>query len=107
MNQENIKKDETSGNNNSDTTLQEGKKDDEVIKLVMRQTDYDEITALNKLLEHNNNVEDIIREYMGVSMKPTETQQPTTTNQMIYSQFRNFLDDASRNHRIKEEEGKQ
>lgn len=107
MNQENIEKDETSENNNSDSTLQEGKQDDEVLKLVMRQTDYDENTALKKLLEHNNNVENIIREYMGVAMKPMEKQQPTTTNQMIYSEFRTFLDDASRNHRIKEEQGKQ
>ena len=36
----------------------------ERIEMIMRQTDYDKVTAEQKLEQHKNNVMDVIREYL-------------------------------------------
>ena len=49
--------------------------------LVMRQTDYDAETAMQKLKEYDGNVMMVIREYMGAPKK-IESNNPTSTNQV-------------------------
>jgi len=63
-------------------------------EVIMRQTDYDEDTAMTKLKEHDLNVSNIIREYMGININKTNDVNKST-NQMIYNEFRKFLDEAS------------
>lgn len=64
--------------------------------LVMRQTNYDEETAIKKIIEHDLDVMKVIREYMNVSNTSKTTSK--STNQLMYGEFRKFLDDASRSH---------
>ena len=59
--------------------------------------------ARNKLIEHNHSVEIVIKEYMGIPIKSNNKTSNASTNQMIYKEFRNFLDDASKKHREKEQ----
>ena len=39
-------------------------REEEIIKLVQRQTNYDEDTVKEKLKEHNNNYINVIKEYV-------------------------------------------
>ena len=73
----------------------------ELCELVIRQTDYDKNKAEEKLKEHNNNVKEIIREYMGGNQ--SEKGAKSTINQEIYSQIRDLMDTASKTYREKQE----
>ena len=59
---------------------------------IMRQTDYDKEISLQKLKEHDLDIIEIVREWMGV---PIKKQVKRTTNQMVFDEFRSFLDDAA------------
>jgi len=60
--------------------------------VVMRQTDYDEVTATNKLQEHGGDVKAVIREFLGVSnLQNKPKNNPKSTQQEIYKQLRTFL----------------
>jgi hypothetical protein len=76
------------------------------VEMILRQTDYDEETAKNKLIEYDLNTFQIIRDYMrgyrDLDKHPYSTSQTQHTNnhsqstqQTIYGEFRKFLDDAS------------
>ncbi len=73
----------------------------QLCEIIIRQTDYDKNMAEEKLKEHNNNVKEIIREYMGVNQSEKEAK--STINQEIYSQIRHLMDTASKNYREKQE----
>lgn len=66
--------------------------------VVMRQTNYTEDVALNKLIEHDLDVMKVIREYMNVSKSSSSTTTHKSTNQLMYGEFRKFLDDAANTH---------
>lgn len=76
-----------------------------LIEVIKRQTDYDDDTVKKKLVEHNNNVVDIIREFMNPENKPLKSNKvvPKTTNQKVFSEIRKLMDDASEAHRKKKE----
>jgi hypothetical protein len=64
--------------------------------IVLRQTDYTIEMAQQKLLEHNNDVIQVIREYMKPQAKQQPTQpKPLSTNQQIYKEIRGMMDDAA------------
>ena len=69
-----------------------------LIELVMRQTNYDKEKAEIKLTQWNNDYLKVIKEYMNPNFqnKTTEETTPTTKNQMIYGEIRNFMDDVNR-----------
>ena len=73
----------------------------ELCKLIMRQTDYDQNKAEEKLKEHNNDARKIIREYIGGTQREKTTK--STINQEIYSQIRELMDTASKTYREKQE----
>jgi len=62
---------------------------EERIQLVMRQTDYTQEVAREKLTAHNYDAIKCIRAYMGISEKKTSTQ--VSLNQQIYRELRNQL----------------
>jgi hypothetical protein len=68
-----------------------------VCEYLMRQTDYDYKTAFEKLIHHDMNTVDVIREWMGA---PIVNKQhiPRSNNQMVFEEFRKFLDEASNNY---------
>ena len=77
----------------------------ELIKMVIRQTDYSEEEAIIKLKEHNNDYMEVIREAMGIN-KPKKNNDITSVNQQIYKEIRGMMDDAANNYRIKQEKQK-
>jgi hypothetical protein len=70
----------------------------EKVELIMRQTDYDQITAEQKLEAHNNDAIKVIREYLnaGKPEKPCETR--LSMNQQIYKEIRGMMDEAARTY---------
>ena len=69
--------------------------------LVMRQTDYTEEQAMDKIKEHKGDVVVILREYMGPAAVIEERK--LTVNQTIYKEMRGMMDDAAATHRLKAE----
>jgi len=67
----------------------------EVINLVMRQTDYTEEQAKDKLKQWNNNYINVIKEYLNpeFNTKKKETK-PKTLNQQMLGEIRSFMDDV-------------
>jgi hypothetical protein len=67
---------------------------------IMRQTDYSREVSFEKLKEHNMDIMAVVRDWMGVvSIKKPER----TSNQMVFDEFRSFLDDASSSYYKKKE----
>jgi hypothetical protein len=71
--------------------------DTDKIDIIMRQTDYDYITARAKLAEHKD-VMKVIREYL----KDGKLEQPPvaklSTHQQIYKEIRGMMDDAAKTY---------
>ena len=80
-------------------------KDDMLIEIIMRQTDYSKEVAAEKLVEHKYNILSIVREYMLYTSKPVvkEEAQVKSTSQLIYGEIRNMMGNASANYRRKKE----
>tara|TARA_B100000282_G_C31734959_1_gene492929 strand:- start:2164 stop:2550 length:387 start_codon:yes stop_codon:yes gene_type:complete len=72
------------------------KKVHETCLVVMRQTDYSEEKALEKLKEHDMVALTVIKEYMGIPLK--KQKKDLTANQAVFREFRTFLDDACSNY---------
>ena len=72
--------------------------------VIMRQTDYSEEKALEKLKEHNKDVMAIIREFMGsTKLINNKNEEPKSVNQQIYSEIRTFMDTAATSYNKKKE----
>ena len=75
-----------------------------LIDVIIRQTDYTEEKAIEKLTQHNNDVLAIVREYMGVVKPPSKNDIiKSSTNQQIFSEIRNLMDDAAKTYQAKKE----
>ena len=71
----------------------------EIIKLVMRQTDYSEEKVIEKLQLWNNNYLNVIKEYMNPNFQNKIVEKKfVSKNQKIYGEIRNFMDVANRNY---------
>ena len=77
-----------------------------LMDIIRRQTDYDDETIKKKLVDHNNNVINIIREFMNPNNIPIQkhTITPKTTNQKVFTEIRKLMDDASEAYRKKKQE---
>lgn len=80
-------------------TLYLEKKQQALVNMVMRQTNYDEEKTKEKLKEYHNNYELVIKEYMGVDIHKKKTTNYHSTNQAIYGEIRNMMDNAADNYR--------
>lgn len=68
--------------------------------IIVRQTNYTHEEAANKLLEHHNDVQAIVREYMtGSAVAATTSSSATTVNQQIYKEIRTMMDDAAKTYK--------
>jgi hypothetical protein len=74
--------------------------EDDKVKIIIGQTNYDEITANKKLLEFNNDYILVIKDFMGVKEKPKPVR---SVNQEIYKQLRLKLDSGMEEFRKKNE----
>mgnify|MGYP001244777803 CR=1 FL=1 len=61
---------------------------------IMRQTDYSKEIAKEKLLEFDNNLMDVIRDYLKPKKKLEDKK--LSTNQQIYKEIRNFMNEGSK-----------
>ena len=68
------------------------------VEIIMRQTDYNEEKAIEKLKLFNFNEIDVIRDYFGISEKKEKIQEVKSVNQTIYKQIRGHLDGAMRDY---------
>jgi hypothetical protein len=73
------------------------------IQKIIRQTDYSQDKAGEKLKEHNFNEILVIQEYFGITAKkPTVIK---SVNQEIYKQLRNKLDTSVRDYNVRVDKG--
>ena len=75
----------------------------ERIDMILRQTDYTQETAEQKLSEFKNDVMAVIRDYMkptGSGSMPVNTSNEIkgSKNQQIYKEIRGMMDNAARNY---------
>ena len=73
---------------------------DDLVKKVLAQTDYTEEKALAKLEEFNYDLMRVLKDYMGIPEKKTDTK-IKSINQEIYKQIRYSLDSSMREYRAK------
>ena len=76
---------------------------DENIQIIMRQTDYTEEIAKEKLKEFNYDHIAVIKSYLGVTDKKAAPVK--YVNQEIYKQLRHRLDSNMRNYQERVEKG--
>jgi uncharacterized protein with HEPN domain len=76
---------------------------DDKVQIILRQTDYTEDVAKEKLKEHNFDHLAVIRAYFGISEK--KTQPVKSVNQEIYKQLRYKLDSNMRNYQERVDKG--
>jgi hypothetical protein len=74
---------------------------DEQIDIIMRQTNYSREECIEKL--QNNNMNDIIKEYLGISLQPSSTRKKSL-QQEIYYQIRTQLDSSVKEFNKKQNE---
>ncbi len=74
----------------------------EKVQKVLRQTDYTEEVALEKLQEHNYDEISVIRAFFGIVEK--KPQNVKSVNQEIYKQLRSKLDSSMYDYRIRKAE---
>jgi hypothetical protein len=77
---------------------------DEKISVIMRQTDYDEKTANEKLIDHCYDHIKVIKTYLGITEKKAPVGQKSV-NQEIYKQLRHKLDSSMKSY-LQEQEQK-
>lgn len=73
------------------------------VEMIMRQTDYTETVAREKLSLFSNNEIDVIKDYFGI--KDAKKQPINSLNQEIYKQLRGHLDSAMRDYTTRVEKG--
>lgn len=78
--------------------------DNNLINIITSQTMYTSEEAEIKLKENNNDYLKIIKEYHKIIEKDSNNEHVRSINQSIFKEFRNMLDTACKNHRIKNEE---
>jgi len=77
---------------------------DNKVSMVMRQTDYTEEVAQQKLLEYNDDAIKVIKHYLGITEKKALPKPVTSLNQEIYKQLRSKLDESIKTYNLQQEE---
>ena len=65
---------------------------EELINLVVRQTDYDEEKAKERLTHWNNDHISVIKEYLNPDFQQKKEEKKLTNNQKIMKELRDFYD---------------
>jgi|LauGreDrversion4_2_1035121.scaffolds.fasta_scaffold106841_3 hypothetical protein len=87
-------------------TLVDTSEIEEKVQKILRQTDYTDEIAREKLKEFNYNEIDVIKSYFGIYDKKPQTQtQIKSVNQEIYRQLRHKLDSNMKDYNIRVEKG--
>ena len=73
----------------------------------MRQTTYSFKEAAMKLQEFNGEPVDVIKDFMGATNTKIKKETPKTTNQMVFSEIRNFMDDVNKGYNNRKQRAEQ
>lgn len=73
-----------------------------LIGVVMRQTTYTRKEAIEKLKKFDGEPVDVIKEFMGIEKKEKEV--PKSTNQKVFHEIRNFMDDVNKGYNQRKEQ---
>ena len=73
----------------------------EKVEMILRQTDYTQEEASNKLKEFNYDHIQVVKSYLGIPEKKTAPIK--TVNQEIYKQIRYKLDSTMREYNLRKE----
>ena len=76
-------------------------KENQVLELVLRQTDLEREKAIELLKENDYDSIKVIKQYMGIKEKKEEKQ--VSVNQQVYREIRGFMDNASKQYRFSKE----
>ena len=82
---------------------------DDIIKLVVSQTNYTNEEAEKKLEEHDYNYVMVVKEYLNPSINKTEKKEPINNrslNEQMMDEIRGFMDTANREYLIRKEQEK-
>ena len=69
-----------------------------LVGVVMRQTTYTFKEAAMKLQEFDGEPVDVIKDFLGTANIKVKPEKSKTTNQMVFSEIRNFMDDVNRGY---------
>ena len=72
----------------------------DAIEMIIRQTNYDETTAREKLAEHKD-VMQVIRDYLKSDKINIISPAKLSTHQQIYKEIRGMMDDAAKTYLAK------
>jgi len=77
--------------------VQQKIRQEQIIQLVMRQTDYNREKVLEKIEKWKGNYLFVIKEYMNPNFNPNKKQVKkfSTNNQKVFGEIRNFMDNAN------------
>ena len=70
---------------------------EELVNLVIRQTNYGKKKAKERLLFWENDYISVIKEYLNPQFKETKPKKKLTTNQRVMKELRNFYDGKIKN----------
>jgi Glu-tRNA(Gln) amidotransferase subunit E-like FAD-binding protein len=87
-------------------TIPEEKNIEEKIQMILRQTNYTEEEARNKLEEYNDEPILVIKDFLGIPLKESQTRPVRSINQEIYKQLRYKLDHSMRDYQNRKREDK-
>ena len=75
-------------------------REEQIIKLIQRQTNYNRETISEKLEKWDNNYLYVIKEYMNPDFDPNKTkkQKNNSKNQMVFGEIRSFMDNANKQY---------
>jgi hypothetical protein len=85
------------------SSLDHDKQIDTKVQIILRQTDYTEEKAREKLQQFNNNEIAVIKDYFGIAEKKAPPVR--SVNQEIYKQLRSHLDSSMKDYRERVEKG--
>jgi hypothetical protein len=87
------------------SNLNNEKVKNEIVELVLRQTDYSKEDAILKLEINNYNFHKVIKEYMTPerNQEDRNDQKKINVNQQIFKEIRNMMDSGERNKRFADE----
>jgi len=72
------------------------------IDVIMRQTDYVKELAEQKLLEHDGNTINVIKEFMGIPINNITTRSSPSLQQEMFTQIRKQMDLSIRDYNNKQ-----
>jgi hypothetical protein len=77
---------------------------EEKIDMILRQTNYDRTQVEEKLAQHNNDVTQVIRDYLNAGKIIEPYCKPRlSANQQVYKEIRGMMDDAAKTYLEKKE----